>query len=275
MAEMWKHAKAYGVDTHELEERILVQMMFTGADLPGNFEIYLSYNQRQPKEYVQKAYLTYMSREAFVKKKELDGRFYFLLEEELLSKKNYAEICVLAYIKELSNKQTLSAKQAEVVKEYLKDFFAKKTYYAFMQKFGKIIPEALILEDKVFIDYYAQPNSEVILHYIIEKRDEEKYRYTTCKLYPIYGGMFSKAITLFDGEKITYFITERKEDGSERSMPSVTLTKEKTVIHSGTKYNRINRMREFLMMQKEKELTAEANQCRVLEIAAEQLFPME
>ena len=275
MEDMWRKAKAFGVDTHELEERILVQMMFTGTSLPESFEIYLSYNQREPKEYVKKAYLTYMSREAFVKNKELDGRFYFLLEEELLSKQNYAEICRFAYLKELSKKQTLSEKQTEVVREYLQDFFAKKSYYGFMQKFAGKIPEALILEDKVFVEYYAQSNSEVILHYIIERDDEEEYRYTTCKLYPTFGGVFSKAVTLFAGEKITYFITEKKEDGSERSMPSVTLVKECMQINSRTKYDRINRMRELQASGKEKELTAEAAQCRFLEMAAEQLFPMK
>ena len=73
MMEVWKQAKGFGVDTFELEERILVQMMFTGAELPGHFDIYLSYNQREPREYLKKAYLTYMSREAFVKNVELDS----------------------------------------------------------------------------------------------------------------------------------------------------------------------------------------------------------
>ena len=58
MMEVWKQAKAFGVETFELEERILMQMMFTGADLPGNFDIYLSYNQREPREYLKKSYLT-------------------------------------------------------------------------------------------------------------------------------------------------------------------------------------------------------------------------
>jgi hypothetical protein len=100
--------------------------MFTGTELQDHFDIYLSYNQRGPKEYLQKAYLTYMSREAFVKNKKLDNRFYFLLEEELLEKQGYAEICVLAYLKYLSEKQNLSMKQKKACTVYLKDFFAKK-----------------------------------------------------------------------------------------------------------------------------------------------------
>lgn len=275
MAEVWKQAKAFGVETFEMEERILMQMMFTGANLSNHFEIYLSYNQREPREYLKKAYLTYMSREAFVKNKELDNRFYFLLEEELLSGQSYAEICILAYLKYLSKKPTLSAKQKSVSAGYLKDFFAKKCYFEFMQDFGRTITEALVLEDKVFVEYYAASTSEVILHYIIEKKDEEKYRYTTCRMYPSYGGVYSKAFSLFEGEKITYFITEKREDGSEISTPSVTKDKEVSILDSGTKYGRINSMRELAALGKAAQFETEMQQCRFLEMAAEQLFEVK
>lgn len=275
MTEVWKQAKAFGVETYELEERILMQMMFTGTDLPGNFEIYLSYNQREPKEFLKKAYLTYMSREAFVKNKELDNRFYFLLEEELQNGQGYAEICSLAYLKYLSQKQTLSVKQKNAAAAYLKEFFAKKCYYEFMQDFGSTITEALVLEDKIFIEYYAPADSEVILHYIIEKKGQEKYRYTTCRMYPSYGGVYSKAFTLFEGEKITYFITEKRADGSEVSTPSVTKVKELCILDSGTRYGRISSMRQLAVKGDEDELTAEMQQCRFLEMAAEQLFSMQ
>lgn len=275
MAEVWKQAKAFGVDTYELEERILIQMMFTGTELGTQFEIYLSYNQREPKEYVKKAYLTYMSRENFVKGKELDSRFYFLLEEELLEKNHYAEICILAYLKYLSEKENLSERQVRAVSAYLKDFFSRKCYYGFMQKFAKVIPEALILEDKVFIEYHASVTSEVILNYFVEKDSGTDDQYTTCKLYPTYGGVFSKAVTLFEGEKITYFITERREDGTERSMPLVTLEKERDVAQSHTKYSSINRMRKLAATGKQALLAKEAEQCRFLEMAAEQLFPLK
>lgn len=275
MTEVWKQAKAFGVDTFELEERILVQMMFTGAELSGNFDIYLSYNQREPREYLKKAYLTYMSREAFVKNKELDNRFYFLLEEELLNNQGYADVCVLAYLKYLSKKQTISAKQKNICTGYLKEFFAKKCYYEFMQEFGKIIPEALILEDKMFVEYYAPSTSEVILHYILEKRDEAKFRYTTCRMYPGYGGVFSKIFTMYEGEKITYFITEKKEDGSEIQTPSVTREKEACILDSGTKYGRINSMRQLLGAGKERALQDEMQQYSFFEMAAEQLFTIQ
>lgn len=275
MTEVWKQAKAFGVDTFELEERILVQMMFTGTNLTDHFEIYLSYNQREPRETIKKAYLTYMSREAFGKNKELDNRFYFLLEEEIFKNQGYAEICILTYLKYLSKKQVLSPRQKHICTGYLKEFFAKKCYYGFMQEFGKSVPEALILEDKVFVEYYAPSTSQVILHYIIEKKNEAKFRYTTCRLYPTYGGLFSKAFALFEGEKITYFITEKREDGNEIVTPSITKEKEVCITGSRTKYERINRMRQLAEKNQEKSLRDEMQQYRYLEMAAEQLFPVK
>ena len=275
MSDVWKQAKAFGVDTYELEERILMQMMFTGTELANQFDIYLSYNQRGPKEYIKKAYLTYMSRAAFIKKKELDNRFYFLLEEELLNSQGYADICALAYLKHLSKKQTLSAKQKSACTNYLKEFFSKKCEYEFMQEFGNIIEEALVLEDKLFVEYYAPANSEVILHYVLEKDGQEKYQYTSCRMYSSHSGIYSKSFSMYEGEKITYFITERKEDGSEITTPSVTKEKEVCILDSGTRYGRINSMRHLEALGKEDQLAEEQKQYRFLEMAANKLFSME
>ncbi len=224
---------------------------------------------------MKKAYLTYFSREAFVKNKELDNRFYFLLEDELQKGAGYADICILAYLKYLSKKQNLSIKQKHACAAYLKEFFAKKCYFGFMQDFGRTVTEALVLEDKLFVEYYAPADSEVILHYIIEKSGEEKFRYTTCRLYPAYGGVYSKAFTMFEGEKITYFITEKREDGSEISTSPVTKEKDVCILDSGTTYDRLNSMRELLSKGQSKELIEEIQQYRFLEMAAKQLFPMK
>ncbi len=275
MAEVWKKAKAFGADTFELEERILVQMMFTGTDLQGHFDVYLSYNQREPDETIKRAYLTYFSREAFVKKKELDNRFYFLLEEELLNHQGYAEICILAYLQYLSQKQTLSVKQKHAAAKYLKGFFAKNQSFEFMQNFCKMIPEALILEDKLFVEYYAPPTSEVVLHYTIESKNSEQYHYTTCKLYPFYGEVYTKAFSMLEDEQITYFITEKREDGSEISIPSVTRKKEPCVLNSGTKYERINKLRRLKQAGRMSQFKKETQQYRFFELAAEELFSMK
>lgn len=132
-----------------------------------------------------------------------------------------------------------------------------------------------MLEDKVFIEYYAPATSEVVLHYIVEGQDAEDYRYTTCRLYPSYGGVYSKAFSLYAGEKITYFITEKRAEGQEISTPAITKEKETAETDSGTRYGRINQMRKLLEKEDWSALENKMQQCRFLEMAAEQLFPMK
>jgi hypothetical protein len=178
-------------------------------------------------------------------------------------------------LKHLSKKQTLSARQKSACTNYLKEFFAKKCEYEFMQEFGNIIEEALVLEDKLFVEYYAPAGSEVILHYVLEKDGQEKYQYTSCRMYPSYGGIYSKSFSMYEGEKITYFITERKEDGSEITTPSVTKEKDVCILDSGTRYGRINSMRHLEALGKEEQLAEEQQQYRFLEMAANKLFSMQ
>ena len=178
-------------------------------------------------------------------------------------------------LKYLSKKQTLSSKQKSACTAYLKEFFAKKCEYEFMREFGNTIEEALVLEDKLFVEYYAPANSEVILHYILEKEGQETYRYTSCRMYPSHGGIYSKTFTMFEGEKITYFITEKKEDGTEITTPSVTKEKDVCILDSGTRYGRINSMRQAKALGNEAQLAEEVQQYRFLELAAEKLFSMQ
>lgn len=275
MTEIWKQAKAYGVDTSLLEERILVQMMFTGTKLEQHFDIYLSYNQREPKEYVKKAYLTYQCQEAFVKGTELDLRFYFLLEEELLKNHGYAKVCILAYLKYLAGKPALSSKQKSAATIYLKELLSRGRYYEFMQSFGQSIPETLVLEDRLFVEYHAPSDSEVHLHYMIEGEEQKSFKYTVCRMYPVCSGIYSKSFTLFEGEKLLYFVKEKRADGSELSTPVVTRKKESVIFNSVTKYGRLNSMRECRAQKKNEELLAQARKFHYLETAAAELFTAE
>lgn len=144
-----------------------------------------------------------------------------------------------------------------------------------MRDFGRTIPEALILEDKVFVEYHASSSSAVTLHYIIEKGNEKKLSYITCRLYPTYGGVFSKAFTLFEGEKMTYFITEKREDGSEVTTPSVTMEKAAAEGTFETRYERINKIRQLIAQGREKELMNKMQQYQYLDDASEQLFVLK
>jgi hypothetical protein len=275
MHTLWKQAKAFGVNTEELEERILVQMMFTGTELLQHFDIFLSYNERTPKEYVKKAYLTYFARESFVKNHSQDNRFYFLLEEALVSEEAYADVCKLAYLKYLSEVEMLSTKQKQTAVNYLKEFFAKKCCYGFMKKFNSLIAQAKVLEDKLFVEYYAPASSTVLLHYEIIRKNGVQEGGKTCKLCPTYGGVYTKAFTLFEGDKLTWFVTEQAKDGSEKKTEPVVQTMEMEHDVTNTKYRKINHLRKLYDNGKQQEFVNELSEYRCLEMLTEQLFDLK
>jgi hypothetical protein len=80
---------------------------------------------------------------------------------------------------------------------------------------------------------------------------------------------------MYEGEKITYFITEKTVAGEMISTPSVTRQKEACMLDSGTSYGRMNEMRQLLEAGKEDALFNEMQEYRFLEMACEQLFPLE
>ena len=110
---------------------------------------------------------------------------------------------------------------------------------------------------------------------IIRFKKEESYRYTTARMYPSYGGVFTKTFSLYEGEKVTYFITEKRVDGTEISTPSVTKTKEVCIEDSTTKYARINLMRKLENEGKADKLAEQMQQYKFLDMAADELFPMK
>ena len=192
-----------------------------------------------------------------------------------MKNQSFAPVCILAYLKYLSELQGMSLRQKHVATVYLKELLSKGQYYEFMQSFGQVIVEALVLEDQLFIEYHGAYDSEVILHYMIDKGDGGELKYTACRIYPMCSGIYSKTFTMFEGEKILYFITEKKSDGSEYSTPAMTKEKESCILDSGTRYGRINTMRQYRKKQMQEKLAMEARQFHYLETAAEGLFILE
>ena len=63
----------------------------------------------------------------------------------------------------------------------------------------------------------------MILHYVLEYHGKRTFDYMTVQLFPVCGGIFVKSFPLFYGERLTWFFTEEKPDGTVVSTVSKTL----------------------------------------------------
>ena len=118
-----------------------------------------------------------------------------------------------------------------------RDYVKRKLRFSFMKPLLERLGDPRLLEDRTFVEYRANPPHKVVLHYVIETPREKNCSYVAERLYPSEPGVFVKEFTLFYGERLTWFITELQEDGSELSTPDRSYLEEREDrLLTGTKY---------------------------------------
>lgn len=222
---IWNAAKMFDVDTYELSERILVQMLFSGEFVGEKEEIFKSYISGGAKREVETAYLEQSAYEYFVKDRILDK---FLIDQigKLYGREDELhKVCRLAYIKYFAeNKELIAEENIELLKIFLDEFITYGLYLPCFKEFWDITPSTHLLFDKVIIEYHANPNSRAVIHYVVEKGDDTDVEYCTEEMTEVFGGVYSKDFVLFFGESLQYYVVEEL-DGKELLTKSDTIQK--------------------------------------------------
>ena len=165
------------------------------------------------------------------------------IEQSIAWEENLADVCGLAYLKYLSKKQQLAEHQRIRAKQMTMGYIQRRLRFGFMKVLLEQIGKPQLLEDKTFVEYRANPSHKVVIHYVIETPREKQCSYVAERLYPTAAGVFVKEFTLFFGERLTWFVTETMEDGTEHSTPDYSITegREEELV-TGTKYAAIYEM---------------------------------
>lgn len=237
MEAVWREAREFELNVFDLEERLLGQMLFTGQVRESAFEIFRDYYNLGGDGLVSRAYLTWISFEDFVRGNPAPEGAYEYLEKAIAWEENLADVCGLAYLKELSGRRHLNEHQRIRAEQMTRDYVKRKLRFSFMKPLLERLGDPRLLEDRTFVEYRANPSHKVVLHYVIETPREKNCSYVAERLYPSEPGVFVKEFTLFYGERLTWFITELQEDGSELSTPDRSYLEEKEDrLLTGTKY---------------------------------------
>lgn len=98
------------------------------------------------------------------------------------------------------------------------------------------------------------------------------FDYMTESVYPTCGGVFTRAFTLFYGERLTWFFTETQDDGSERSTECRTIENKDEHVQGSSRYHRLCRMQKALDHKQERSLKRMMMEYEELTEYAEQQF---
>lgn len=243
LRDVWKAACSYDLDTRCLSERILIQMLYSGAFVGEKMDIFRSYMARDAKPEVEEAFLKQCCYDFFVREKITDSYVFEELLKMFQREKPVPKVCKLAFLKYYAeNPKEYTQEQKPAAERFLKELLAEKIHLGFFRQYTDCASLLQEFEDKTIIEYRAVPGANVRIHYLIMHEDGQAEEYQTEQMNPVCGSVYVREFVLFFGESLQYYITE-ESGGVERLTESSHL--QKSDIHDGSdssKHGMINDM---------------------------------
>lgn len=248
MCQLWDAAVNFEIDTAELEERILVQTLFTGV-FPGDLpEIFASYYKEGRSQVVKEAYLACQSYQYFVRNQKIDERIFQYLLREYQLQKTILPINQMALLSWLAKKERNSEAEKKIAAELLETLLRNGTYFAFYQNLADRILLPFALRDKTILEYRTEPCRKVFLHYSLDA-EKEPSKYRSDKMEHIYEGIYGKQMILFYGEELQYYLSEENEGEAKTTQKDVIKISRWNSVYGDSRYDLLNDMCASVEMQ--------------------------
>jgi len=206
MALIWKTAKDFDIDTFDLEERVITQMLYSTDYVEQIDDIYAEYCQKGGKDLICMAYLSYFAHLHLVKDVVVSSQVFLQIEHRILLHQEITDVMTYALLKYYAEENSLTDSQYKIADNLLLECTCHNTYFDFYKRIDERLIMKYHLYDKYFVEYHAKPGTHASISYYIneEKLLEEE-------LTEVYDGIFVKSFVLFFGDKLSYYITEVNE----------------------------------------------------------------
>ncbi len=206
MIKLWQAACDFELDTYGLEERCILQFLYTG-DFSVNVEkIFKSYSEKMGRELVMLAYFSWMSHQFVTKDAIVSDYVFEKMGKYFKEGQELNEVCKLGFLKWCASKKELTQEEMKWVEKILLEQISQGKYYAFYQTLPEKYARKYMYHDKVFLEYRTSPEVEVKISYLPTWSSE----YVECEMEHMYGGIFVKKFLVFYGEIIPYYIKEEQ-----------------------------------------------------------------
>ncbi len=211
LCNIWTAAKNFEVDTLELEEKLLCQMLFAESFPVNVFAIFDSYYKMRPNQKLVRAFLAYYAYRYLVRREHVDTGLFKYLEIEYDQMESAQDVCSLALLQYYTEVPPSIKEHEAMIVPLVERYIERGIVLPFFRKFAVLDSLPAEILDKSYVAYYANPNHTVVIYYIVEDEGEHKAVYTEEEMKNVFGGIFVKEFTLFDDERLKYYIKETSE----------------------------------------------------------------
>lgn len=246
MEAVWKAAREMGIEAHELEERILTQMLYTGEFIDLAADIYDSY-EAQGEPLLKKAYLNYFSYNDFVKDMVPPDRFFSKLKKEYSVERDLPMVCELSLLRHLLENQKQGETEEGLIETLLSKYVYQGILFSFYSKCSDKLKKKYQIYDKSFAEYKSAPHKTVQIRYM---SGENQDVYVTEEMTEMYEGIYVKEFILFYGESIQYYISEKREGQMVATTSGIISGGEPENPKEAGRYGKLN---ELLCLREEKD----------------------
>lgn len=210
MVQIWKYAKGFSIETEDFAERILAQVVFTEEIAPDAFEVFYDYYTLCKDKRLVWAFMKFIAYKYLVHGWVLPNKVFPYFYKEVQVQDNV--FCLIAVLKFLSQSKELTEEETKFVDYHVNKLYDKKMVFPFFRDFyGKISLPVHIL-DEYYVEYTANPEYEVRIHYLISS-GYEKGEYVTETMRDIFCGIRVREFVLFQDEILQYYISEVRPEG--------------------------------------------------------------
>lgn len=250
MINLWQAAKDFEIDTHELEERLLVQMLFSEGYTKDSFKVFNEYYKNVTNHLLVRAFLTFYAYKYLVRDRVISPELFPIMRRELNYEEN--DTCLLAWLKYNTANNELSQSERDYISYSINYLENKGIVMPFFMDYRKSIQLPERISDKVYVEYRSDPNKQVYIHYRLVKNNSD-LNYIIERMPNLLMGIHIKGFTLFYHEVLQYYITE-ESDGEVNITESHDVRLDRETPEDESKYGQINLMLSSIEVQDEKTL---------------------
>lgn len=234
MRGVWKAAVAMDVPAAVMGERILEQILLTGAYTADREKIFRYYCENGGRDELIHSYLSMRMEEYLTREEEVEKSTFEKLLLEMLEGGVFCLGAKLALLKYKSEEQgNWDEQEKELYRSLLQESLGAGIYFSYYRAFSEIYPLLKIFEENSYVEYHTGDAKRVVIHYIVDSGQEDEENYYNEEMSEIYPGIFQKCFKLFHGEVLQYYVT-KGEGAQEQFVMSGSLEKGETVDEGGS-----------------------------------------
>ena len=275
MKKLWTAGRQFELDTFDLEEKLLMVLLFMRRGAEDTEDIFDTYRRKLGKDKILTAYAVYRAYDYFVKEVPVKEPVFSYIEREYEKGNKVQDVCLLALLLWYSRQPSMMVNQEEYAQKLLEKYCSNGMKFAFYKNFGTALIRPFQLQDKSFVEYRANPKAAVTVFWHLEKMNGEKTKETAEQMNHVFEGVFEKEVTLFYGEKLVYGIVEEYAGVKKEVQNGELEWTSKNSTADNTGYDLLNRLAKELEKGNDKAARAVIKTYLEQECLAEHLFTLK